>query len=145
MNVVNDHLRRLAEQEIIPPQQWTYLQFAIVQLGHINTARNLILHYGIEDIATKEAHATDAARALSPESARNIPIPVGVLKDMTDDLMRMLVGLYTYTGQYPAASPQSKEWLFSPWQYSPPQQQRGRRRIGGLRVVPSSPRPTPDG
>ena len=94
------------------------------QLGHLNTARNLILHYGARDIASGEGHATDARSALLAEKFRALPISPTILEDMVHDLQKIYIHIAFFHLGRPALRgkhPKFDAMLAAAWRYRPPQ------------------------
>jgi len=124
----------MAEQELISKMEWAYLERSLTQLGHISAARNLILHYGVEHLATKRARATNELRAVNREKARSVPATIKDLENMTGDLEEIAHKLFIFNrGRQPLKHEvrEGVEWLRSPWRYTLPQPKQNRRHPNG--------------
>ena len=131
MDVATGHLRRLASIDAISPSEWAQMEPVVTQIGHLNTARNLILHYGGRDIASGGGHVSDARSALMSDKVRHILISPTILERMTCDLNKAYAhfallhcGRKNLASQYPEAAP----LLSQPWLHKPPQQAKTDRQ-----------------
>jgi hypothetical protein len=121
----SNFLRRLHTAEIIDAAEWAELEPVIVQLGKLNDARNLILHYGADQVAEGEGIATNRSIALPEEAAKTIPISPGILRRMSWDIAKIRthlrarhMGRRLLRGQRPDID----EMLHAAWRYIPPPQ-----------------------
>jgi hypothetical protein len=120
------YLRRLAHVGRIEPGEWTRLEPLLVQLKAINDVRNVLLHYGADNIAEGEGIASDARTALLPERARSFPISAEIIERMATDLNVIYSALLLRHVEYPALpSKRMAGWLDrtlrKPWRYKPRQ------------------------
>jgi len=108
--------------EIKPPRKKTLALYREVfpRFRAINTARNLILHYGISN----DGMSTDKSRALSEERARSIAVSPELLEDMIADLIKINAILTVNLLVLKKRSVQPTDlWndVRRPWRYIPPQ------------------------
>jgi hypothetical protein len=119
------YLRRLADIGGIEASEWARLNPLLAQLKAINDVRNILLHYGAENIAEGEGIATDIRTALLPERARAFPVSATILWNMSTDLSVIYTALLLRHVGHPAQpSDRLTRWLErtlrKPWQYKPP-------------------------
>jgi hypothetical protein len=134
-----DHIRRLAEVGVIPPEEWAPLEPVLAQLKHISGKRNTILHYGAVDVAEGRGLVTDAMVALTMERVKSFPISPDILSDMTDDLNKIFIHLLMRHAGRPvlrANHPGLDEILRAAWRYIPPQPKKNHRPPNGKRTKP---------
>lgn len=135
MDTAAGYLRRLSEQKLIPTDEWSYLERCLTQITRITATRNLILHYGVENLASKRATASNAQRAISRVKARTVPVTVQDLDDMCWDLESIAHALYAFNRRSGVLTKkvrrEAAEWLQTPWRYTPPQPKPRRPHRGG--------------
>ena len=118
-----DFLRRLATVGAIGAPEWEQLEPITAQLKAISDARNLLLHYGAEQIAEGAGNASNRAIALNEEAAKSIPISPDILRDMIHDIRKIRIHLRVrHVGMPPLRAVHSSidEALNAPWRYKPP-------------------------
>jgi hypothetical protein len=125
------HLGRLAEIRKIEPAEWLQLEPVLRQLGIVNKLRNLILHYGTDNIAEGRGLVSNAKRALTIERVTPYPISPQILKDMTTDLSKIYLHLAVrHMGRQPLRGkhPYIEKVLAASWRYKPPPAKANRAR-----------------
>jgi hypothetical protein len=135
-DATTDFLRRLATAGVMPPGEWELLGPVTTQLKTISDARNLILHYGAEQIAEGAGIASNKAIALNDEAAKSIPISPDILRDMTQDLRKIRIHLrvrHVGLPELSAVHESIEEALNAPWRYTPPSPKQGRPKEPGSR------------
>jgi hypothetical protein len=140
------HLGRLAEIKKIEPAEWLQLQPVLRQLGIINKVRNLILHYGTDNIAEGRGLVSNAKRALTIERVTPYPISPQILKDMTEDLSKIYLHLAVrHMGRQPLRGkhPYLEKVLAASWRYTAPEPPKKDRQREKKKSQPSSPPSTP--
>lgn len=119
------HLRRLQEVDEVPAEHWKRLEPVLAQLAHLNSARNLLLHYGAREIAEGSGHASNARLVHVRANVRSIPISPKIMDEMIYDLRKICLHLiWFHVGRpKPAGShPALEEVIAGSWRYKPPQQ-----------------------
>jgi hypothetical protein len=143
------YLRRLADVGRIGPEEWIRIEPLLAQMKAINDVRNVILHYGAENIAEGEGVATDMRTALLPERARSFPVSAEILSRMAMDLNVIYSALLLRHVGHPALpSKRMTGWLDralrKPWRYIVPRPSKKENRmeanaLAGWRSLPSIP------
>ena len=131
IEVSRGFLRRLRDAGIITDEEWASLEPIIEQLRIITEKRNEILHYGARNVADGQGLVTNAVMALTAERITSFPISAKILRDMTDDLRKILIFLAAgHMGFSPpsALSSEIGEMLRLAWRYKSPQQLPNRSR-----------------
>jgi hypothetical protein len=113
-------------------------QYIFTQLGHINAARNSIVHYGTEFNESENYITTNRTAALTADRIRETPISTKIIEDMIFDLEKITWHLRRIAFQYiseipdflPPAWEGSATFLRAPWRYKPPpQSSQGGKRL----------------
>jgi hypothetical protein len=117
--------------EIKPPRKRTLALYHEVfpRFRAINSARNLILHYGISE----EGVSTDKSRALTEDKARSIPVSPEILAEMIEDLIKInaILTVNLLVLQKRGVHP-TDLWnvVRRPWSYTPPPPNQQKKRAG---------------
>ena len=130
-NDIISSLRRLCEAGAISEATWLVLQPLFNQFNAINTARNMILHFGAMTTAGGERYVTTGLKAVREEDAKTMPISKDILDDMRLDLRKIIVHLrLNHRGLPPprAKHPSLDAIVSAPWRYKPPQEPRGKAK-----------------
>jgi hypothetical protein len=93
------------------------LNYVFPQLKIINKARNDIYHYG--------ASGTTRLKALTEDRVRTFPVSSSILNDMSADLNKIILHLYTgHMGLHPLLPTARLAILQDPWRHKPQPQQK---------------------
>jgi hypothetical protein len=101
------------------------VQYIFTQLGHINAARNSIVHYGTEFNETGYL-TSNRAVALTVDRIRETPVSADIIAAMTFDLekigwhLRRLTIWYVAETQLPNLEKDGATFLRASWRYKPP-------------------------
>jgi hypothetical protein len=149
-DTASGYLRRLMSLGVTDEVRAS-MESILDQLGHINTMRNSILHYGAVGVEDGEGVTSNALIALSPAHERAFPVSTTIIKDMTDDLASIIVRLRVRHMGLPALPggpyPLLERRLNGAWRYkTPPSPQqkspkpdRSGRAKGKARSAPPAP------
>jgi hypothetical protein len=85
------YIKQIVESAPVAQEVRDDLSDVLQQLGTINRARNMILHYGAENVAEGSAMVSDALKARGEPSV--FPISPELLGQMTDDLDKIIIHL----------------------------------------------------
>jgi hypothetical protein len=132
-NQAADYLRRLAEVDILPADEWTELGPVVDQLSLITKRRNDILHHGARDVEEGGASVSNEAMALTIDRIQSFPISPDILADMTADLRKIHVHFLVRHMGRPAlrgSHPELERALSAPWRYKPPELSRAPKTPG---------------
>jgi hypothetical protein len=145
-------INRICDIRRTPKEMREEFNFACAQLGQIREARNLVIHYETRRRRDGTPYlVTNRRIALNRKRLHERPISTAILRQMTDDLEKIvghLIVLLYRSEKMPhreithVKGAYAKE-LVAPWQYkpSPNQQQKSRRRMR----KDQSKAPTPSG
>lgn len=111
-----------------------HLERAFVQLNHINTARNLILHYGHartfarlkpgQTVMSQDYRAVASDWSVSIGEPRIVPFSKDILEQMTEDADRIAyiarVQIETHLSHTPSRWKEMLARAQEPWRYIPP-------------------------
>jgi hypothetical protein len=101
------------------------LNYVFPQLKIINTARNDIYHYGVSGIADGTLGVTTRLKALTEDRVRTFPVSSSILNDMSADLDKIILHLYTgHMGLHPLLPTARLAILQDPWRHKPQPQQK---------------------
>jgi hypothetical protein len=98
-------------------------------LGHITSARNTILHYGIQ-FKDEGLLTSNSMSALTEKQLKNIPLSIAILRQMNTDCQTIEKHLWRHMARKKGVDPQTIEEMWSglddaPWLYKPPASQCG--------------------
>jgi len=148
-----NRLLRLFEAGLMGEADWEDAAPIFQQLGTINGRRNDILHHGAIDVAQGFGVVTNAEMALTFDRVTEFSISPEILDDMTADLRKIMLRLYTRHMGRPAQAEQQPELdaiSRAPWRYtlqpSPPELSRKAGRLGRTTkpIRPAQPKPPRD-
>lgn len=128
-----DLIKKLAAEGGLSQAAATELSDFLAHLRAINTVRNGVLHYGVQDIAEGDAFVEKALFGVDAQSVNvtRFPISTEAITQMTTDLQKIIVFLtLNHSGRPEPQSDFARNALgsivSSPWQYTPPQQPQRR-------------------
>lgn len=117
--------KQVAEATDVDARTREKLEHTLQQLTIISGARDIILHYGATFIAEGRGRVSNALRAKG--EPQEFPISPTILKEMTDDLLKIIFRLnYEHLGRPrprgALGQAQLDELLHAPWRYKHPSQ-----------------------
>ena len=126
------YLRRYFQMIPIGQEQKSIFEEVFSHFTPINSARNLILHHGIESGGLIGFISTNRSKALSADKAHTIRVSSEILDQMTDDLQKMTMMLMTNMFRHQKVEitqdKNMREVLQRPWRYTPPPQPDSQKR-----------------
>jgi hypothetical protein len=140
-------IKQLAEATKTAKEKRDDLETVLQQLGIINGARNMILHYGATSIAEGQGMVSDVLKAKGEPTV--FPISPTALDQMSEDLRKISTHLnYRHLGRPMPRSALMLSYMAgvfeSPWQYKRPVQPRARSKASeGLRTRKRGPKSPP--
>jgi hypothetical protein len=132
-----NRLQRLFDAGIMNEADWNDAEPIFQHLAVINGRRNNILHHGAISVAEGFGIVTNANIAHTQERGTKFPISPDILDNMTADLRKIMIHLYTrHAGRPPllGAHPEIDALLRASWRYtqqpSPPAESGKSARSG---------------
>jgi hypothetical protein len=137
-------IKKLLAENPSDPRNGVYKNI-VENFGPINDARNMILHHGISTGGVAGTYATNYKRALHPQF---IPLSTEILKEMTDDLQKIvaliIIDLLQQHRNYEESwAGELIEVSRRPWLYKQRQQGRGKKTEGQKRLSSAQRRQRP--
>jgi hypothetical protein len=132
-----DFIKRILEARKAPQAKRNRLKYILDQLGEINSARNDIVHYGIQSVWEGNAVVTNALKAATKSKVTHFSASAEILDNMTADLRKITMHLNYEWLEKPRPAQDSLRMgldnrvLQAPWKYRP-QRQAGMPKVPPL-------------